>query len=131
MKIYTKQGDAGKTKLLDGQWVSKDDLRLRTYGTFDELNAVLGLIRAEKNFPADLCQWILRIQTEIFQLSAELATPRGHLPQIVLLEELQITALENEIDWMDQKLKPLHVFILPGGALGSALLHFLQFQLVD
>lgn len=123
MKIYTKKGDAGETGLYGGERVSKDDLRIRTYGTMDELNAVLGVVLSEPGAPQDLAARILRIQGELFQLGAELATPKSKKVATRLLEQAEITALENEIDAMEAKLQPLKTFILPGGSRTSALLH--------
>jgi cob(I)alamin adenosyltransferase len=123
MKIYTKKGDAGETGLLGGVRVPKDDLRIRTYGTMDELNATLGLALTE-NLPTDLKARLQRIQGELFQLGSELATPRGKATGLKFLGELHVEALEHEIDAMEAKLTPLKTFILPGGSKSSALLHF-------
>jgi cob(I)alamin adenosyltransferase len=123
MKIYTKGGDAGETGLFGNVRVPKDDLRIRTYGTFDELNSVLGLALCESLMPSTLQASLKRIQGELFQLGAELATPRGKDSGIQLVEEPSIQALEKEIDKMETSLPPLRTFILPGGARTSALLH--------
>lgn len=124
MKIYTKQGDEGLTGLLGGDRVSKDHLRIRTYGTFDELNAVLGVVLASSPaLNAELKARLTRIQNELFQLGSELATPRNKSPGIELLEESAIGRLEKEIDQMEAALSPLKTFILPGGALEGAYLH--------
>lgn len=124
MKIYTKQGDAGETGLFGGPRVPKDDLRIRTYGTVDELNASLGLALAQAAFPAELVEPLHRVQGELFQLGAELATPRGKTLPIPAIETDRIEALEKEIDAMEGKLPPLKSFILPGGNPASASLHF-------
>ncbi|MGZ3699981.1 MAG: cob(I)yrinic acid a,c-diamide adenosyltransferase [Bdellovibrionota bacterium] len=123
MKIYTKKGDAGETSLYGGTKVSKDDLRIRTYGTLDELNASLGLVLAETGVPAELAGRLLRVQGELFQLGAELATPRGKSTTTRLIELPEVERLENEIDAMEASLEPLKTFILPGGSRLSALLH--------
>jgi cob(I)alamin adenosyltransferase len=123
MKIYTKHGDTGETSLYGGLRVPKDDLRIRTYGTFDELNATLGIILTEEGIPQDVAARLLRVQAELFQLGAELATPRGKSTGIQLIEESQVDALESEIDEMQGKLEPLKTFILPGGVRASALTH--------
>lgn len=128
MKIYTKKGDAGETGLYGGARVPKDDLRIRTYGTVDELNAVLGLCLCElplKNHLtlATLAARLLRVQGELFQLGAELATPRGK-PVSSALEALHVEQLEHEIDSMEAELPALKSFILPGGSRASAQLHF-------
>lgn len=123
MKIYTKKGDAGETSLFGGIKVPKDDLRIRTYGTFDELNAVLGVVLSQAGVSEGLRHSLIRIQGELFQLGAELATPRGRKPTLALLDEPQIEALESEIDAMEATLAPLTSFILPGGAPASSFLH--------
>ena len=125
MKIYTKTGDTGETSLFGGARVPKDDLRIRTYGTLDELNASLGVVLSNpaSSIPQVTHQRLLRIQSELFQLGAELATPRGKNTGIHLIEVLEIGALETEIDEMEAELKPLKSFILPGGSLASTQVH--------
>jgi cob(I)alamin adenosyltransferase len=124
MKIYTKKGDAGETGLYGNVRVPKDDARIETYGTFDELNAILGYVRAQGDLPKSTDATLLRIQNELFQLGAELATPRGKSSGVTLIDAGRITELEKEIDAMEEKLQPLKTFILPGGSKSSALLHF-------
>lgn len=124
MKIYTKAGDAGQTALYGGAKVPKDHLRIRAYGSLDETNAVLGIVLAEsQGLPESLKTGLLRIQNELFQLGAELATPRGGRITTALIEEPHIEALEKEIDAMEAVLSPLKTFILPGGARAAAYLH--------
>ncbi|HUP57583.1 MAG TPA: cob(I)yrinic acid a,c-diamide adenosyltransferase [Bdellovibrionota bacterium] len=123
MKIYTKKGDAGETGLFGGARVPKDDLRIRAYGSFDELNAVLGLILAESGLPKVLHERLTRTQSELFQLGAELATPRGKTLSMAMLGDAETQAMEKEIDEMEKALPALKTFILPGGARASALLH--------
>lgn len=123
MKIYTKQGDAGETGLFGGPRVPKDDLRIRAYGTVDELNAALGLVLCQPDLPKELAEPLCRVQSELFQLGAELATPRGKGLPIEPVAEARITALEKEIDAMESTLQPLKTFILPGGTAGSSALH--------
>lgn len=123
MKIYTKSGDQGQTGLYGGERVPKDHLRIRTYGTFDELNASLGVVLAGPPISEDLRKRLSRIQSELFQLGAELATPRGKELKMELVGESLVSLMETEIDAMELKLAPLHTFILPGGAAPSALLH--------
>lgn len=115
MKIYTKKGDQGETGLFGGDRVPKDHLRIRAYGTLDELNAALGLISGDSR--------IRRIQGEIFQLGAELATPRGKTASVALVDAAEVGALEAEIDAMEKQLPPLTHFILPGGTPDAAHLH--------
>lgn len=124
MKIYTKKGDAGETGLFGGARVPKDDLRIRTYGTIDELNAVLGMALAEAPSGSQVAVRCLRLQGELFQLGAELATPRGKTVSTVLVGSAEVSAMEREIDGMEAELSPLRSFILPGGARLSGLLHF-------
>lgn len=123
MKIYTKKGDAGETGLFGNVRVPKDDLRIRTYGSMDELNAVLGLVLSEQGIEKKLASRILRLQGELFQLGAELATPRGKKVPTATLEAPHVDLLEKEIDEMETALSPLKTFILPGGTRLSALLH--------
>jgi len=123
MKIYTKGGDKGQTGLFGGERVSKDHLRIRTYGTLDELNAVLGLTLTSAELVQDLRKRLLRLQGELFQLGAELATPSNKKTGIALIGDVETTRLEGEIDAMEKALAPLKTFILPGGSLPSAQLH--------
>lgn len=122
MKIYTKKGDRGETSLLGGVRVAKDDLRIRTYGTFDELNAVLGMAVAEEALSEELRVRLIRIQGELFELGTELATPRGKEARVAV-NDAEVEALEREIDAMEAKLVPLTQFILPGGSRLSGFLH--------
>lgn len=132
MKIYTKQGDQGETGLLGGARVAKNSRRIAAYGTLDELNACLGLALAgvipdEKGrgrmSGETIGDRLTRIQNELFQLGAELATPPGKASAIVLLGEVDVKHLEEEIDSMEAVLPPLKTFILPGGKPISAALH--------
>jgi cob(I)alamin adenosyltransferase len=123
MKIYTKQGDQGETSLYGGVRVPKDDLRIRTYGTFDELNSVLGMILSEPGLLQEVSQRLVRLQAELFQLGTELATPWGKNPGIQLIEVVQVETLEKEIDQMETQLPALTHFILPGGCRHAALAH--------
>ena len=123
MKIYTKKGDAGGTELFGGVKVSKDNQRIRTYGSLDELNAIVGLILAEKGVPEPTRQELSTLQADLFRLGAELATPVGKklLSQPIGSEEIQ--TLEKQIDTMEAQLEPLKSFILPGGTREASLLH--------
>lgn len=124
MRIYTKGGDKGKTSLANGQRVSKNDLRIKSYGTVDELNSLLGLslpfIENEK-----IKKLILKIQNDLFELGADLATPLDYdkLP-IKRIDDAFITFLEKIIDHYDAKLPQLHYFILPGGSLAASYMHY-------
>ena len=125
MKIYTRTGDKGETGLFGGQRVPKDALRVDAYGTLDELNSVLGLVLADHNDPE--IELVLKpVQHRLFDICAALATPqhsavRPSLPQVLPAD---VEALEQHIDRIDSRLKPVHEFILPGGSRTGALLHF-------
>jgi cob(I)alamin adenosyltransferase len=127
MKIYTKTGDAGDTGLFGGGRVPKDDVRVEAYGDVDELNAVIGVVRATKPDPRtdDL---LLSIQRDLFSIGALLATPdRAKMEQHLSkasLDEKRIEELERAIDACDAELDPLKSFILPGGDEKAAALHF-------
>ncbi|MGK5083905.1 cob(I)yrinic acid a,c-diamide adenosyltransferase [Bdellovibrionota bacterium FG-1] len=123
MKIYTKQGDAGETGLFGNVRVPKDDLRIQSYGALDELNAALGIVLARQELSSELRNQLSRIQAELFQLGAELATPRGKTTRVRLLGNSEIQHMEQDIDTMEAVLPPLSTFILPGGCLCSADLH--------
>src|SRR5215475_7365146 len=106
MKIYTKTGDTGETGLYGGPRVRKDDARIEAYGTVDELNAVLGLARAE-SLPLEVEQTLLRVQSELFSVGAELATPQPEKHGTALIGESHIALLEQAIDRMERGLSPL------------------------
>jgi len=122
MKIYTKTGDAGETGLFAGARVRKDDVRIEAYGTIDELNAALGLARCEP-LPLEIEQTLERVQSELFSVGAELATPQPEKHGMALIGEPHIGLLERAIDNLEAGLPPLKNFILPGGSRGGALLH--------
>ena len=117
MRLYTKTGDAGKTGLIGGSRVQKDDARIDAYGCVDELNAALGLAAAGQADDA-----IRRVQGELFVLGSHLATPDGgdtsSLPPLPGVDEL-----EAEMDAADATLPALTSFILPGGTEAAARLH--------
>lgn len=121
MKIYTRQGDQGQTGLWGGQRVSKDSMRVSSYGTVDELNAHIGIARAS-GLDAALDAQFDRIQNELFVLGADLATP-GESDRIPRIKAAYIALLEQEIDQFEGELQPLRQFILPGGTLAAAYLH--------
>jgi cob(I)alamin adenosyltransferase len=122
MKIYTKTGDEGTTGLFGGPRVAKDDPRINAYGSVDELNAVLGLARTEA-LPPEIDQLLARVQNELFDLGAELATPDPELHGTATLGPANIAALEAAIDYHEMRLAALKAFILPGGTRGAATLH--------
>ncbi len=121
-KIYTKTGDTGSTGLFGGPRVSKADPRIETYGTVDELNAVLGLVRAA-GVPDDVDQQLGVIQSELFSLGAELATPDPAAFNLRVIDTPHIEQLERWIDVHEAMLPPLKNFILPGGSTAAAHLH--------
>ena len=123
MKIYTRTGDEGQTSLFAGGRVEKDALRLHAYGTIDELNSMLGLALAQGLAP-ELAEWALAIQSELFTVGADLATPLDANAQwITRLGAAAVERLEHQIDAMEVQLAPLKHFILPGGTSGAAALH--------
>lgn len=122
MKIYTKTGDTGETGVFGGPRVPKDHPRIEAYGTVDELNAVLGLARCEK-LPGDVDDLLQRLQNELFDVGAELATPQPESKGIPLTTAEHVAALEAAIDHYEAGLSPLKQFILPGGTRAAALLH--------
>jgi len=123
MSIYTKTGDTGDTSLFGGGRVGKEDVRVEAYGQVDELNAALGLARAEGLGEMDaLAQ---RLQEQLFTLGGELATPQGtkaaqHIPH---MKKEWVADMEKAIDAFDQELPALTSFILPGGTKAAAALH--------
>lgn len=129
MKIYTKGGDTGQTALFGGERVGKDVPRVEAYGTLDELNACLGVARAALNEAAiELDPLLERLQSELFDLGAELATPPSRTDdrltaRLQPVEAPQVEALEALIDRYEALLPPLRAFILPGGTPAAAALH--------
>ena len=115
MKIYTKTGDAGMTSLFGGKRVSKSDLRIESYGTVDELNSWIGLVRDTLQ-DAHTREVLKDIQDRLFTVGAALAAdPKKHKLKKPDLHEADAEMLEQEIDKMNETLQPLQVFILPGG----------------
>lgn len=126
-KVYTRTGDDGTTALIGGERVGKDSARIESYGTVDELNAALGLARTAlgRSRARERLEPILRrVQNELFNLGAELATAdedrRARLPAV---GERHVTLLEEEIDGLNEGLPELRSFILPGGGETSSFLH--------
>jgi cob(I)alamin adenosyltransferase len=115
MKIYTRKGDTGTTQLIGGTRISKYALRIESYGTIDELNSYLGLIRDQAIDQKHISE-IIEIQDRLFTIGSQLASEPGKstmkLPEI---HESDVTNLENWIDSMDQVLPPMKSFVLPGG----------------
>jgi cob(I)alamin adenosyltransferase len=125
-RIYTRTGDAGTTRLASGAQVSKADLRVDAYGTVDETNAVIGLARLSTQGHATLDPILARIQNELFDLGADLATPPAknepERPALRVLDS-QVTRLEAEIDQLNAPMAELTSFVLPGGTPAAAALH--------
>lgn len=123
MKIYTKKGDKGQTSLIGGTRVSKHHLRIESYGTVDELNSYIGLIRSQEIDEAQKA--ILKeIQDRLFTIGSSLASdPERSKMKIPDLHESDVTLLEEEMDKMNEVLPPLKHFILPGGELAVASCH--------
>jgi cob(I)alamin adenosyltransferase len=122
MKIYTKTGDAGNTGLWGGQRVSKDSLRVHAYGSVDETNAALGVARAS-GLDDELDSLLAQIQNQLFVIGADLATP-GESANIPRVGADDVELLEQTIDKIERELEPLRQFILPGGSLAAAFLHY-------
>ncbi len=127
MKIYTRTGDRGRTKLYGGDAVRKDDLRVAAYGSLDELNAVLGFVLALDPDSRLGLHRLREVQEDLFVLGARLAAAdpvrmegRGSIPGF---DQERIAALETWIDSLDEELEPLDAFILPGGTPEGAQLH--------
>lgn len=124
MKIYTKTGDKGDTSLFGGQRVPKDALRIEAYGTVDELNSVIGIVRAD-NSDQEIDGILEQVQNELFELGADLATPRSvEKRQINRIEMKDVQVLEKILDGLQEHLKSLRSFILPGGSPVAARVHF-------
>jgi cob(I)alamin adenosyltransferase len=119
-RIYTRGGDQGKTSLGGGRRVDKHDPRVAAYGEVDEANAAIGLARLHCPPEADVM--LARIQNDLFDLGADLATP-GEAPGALRIVEAQVERLEAEIDRLNAELKPLDSFVLPGGTPAAAYLH--------
>ncbi|TWA76353.1 cob(I)alamin adenosyltransferase [Azospirillum brasilense] len=124
-RIYTRGGDRGETSLGDGRRVPKHDPRVTAYGTVDEANAVIGLVRLHTADQPETDAMLARIQNDLFDLGADLCTPEAENPAYPPLRilESQVDRLEAEIDAMNADLAPLTSFILPGGSPAAAHLH--------
>lgn len=115
MKVYTKKGDEGKTGLIGGTRILKSSLRIEAYGTVDELNSYLGLIR-DQEINNQYKQQLLEIQDRLFTIGSALASdPEKSKMKIPDLLESDIKALEDWMDEMDEALEPMKFFVLPGG----------------
>lgn len=124
MKIYTKTGDKGQTSLIGGTRVPKNHLRIEAYGTVDELNSWIGVVRDSMAFE-DLQTTLVEIQDRLFTIGSSLATdpeksPKTQLPD---LHETDITYLEQKMDEMNETLPEMRSFVLPGGHLSVSYAH--------
>lgn len=128
-KIYTRTGDKGTTGLVDGSRISKSDALMAAIGDVDETNSAIGVALLALDAGSGAAQMLARIQNELFDLGADLATPpdaeHGFEPQPMALRVTasQVERLEQEIDAMNADLQPLNSFILPGGTPAAAHLH--------
>jgi cob(I)alamin adenosyltransferase len=131
-RVYTRTGDDGKTALVGGDRVAKTDARIAAYGDVDELNSVVGLVRAELAEPAyasnegarRLDETLAFIQQELFDLGSELATPpEAEYDGMIRMGDEQVVRLEGMIDELQEDLEPLKSFVLPGGGKAGAALH--------
>lgn len=125
-RVYTRSGDKGETGLVGGTRVGKDDLRIECYGTVDELNSVVGLVRLHTQDAAvrSLDAILARVQNELFNLGSMLATRVEDLhPKQPVIAARHIDKLEQEIDAHNEGLPPLKSFVLPGGGPLASHLH--------
>ncbi len=125
-RIYTRTGDDGTTALGTGERRPKFDIRIEAYGTVDETNACIGLVRIYTHDAPEIDAMLSRIQNDLFDLGADLCTPDtgadlGYEPLRIIPE--QVKRLEAEIDTLNAKLAPLRSFVLPAGAAEAAHLH--------
>jgi cob(I)alamin adenosyltransferase len=115
MKIYTKTGDEGTTSLFGGKRVSKSDLRIDSYGTIDELNSLIGMLR-DQEVNQKRKDILVEVQDRLFTIGSNLAVEPGNTKvKVPSLGEQDIEFLEKEIDKMESELEPMRFFVLPGG----------------
>jgi cob(I)alamin adenosyltransferase len=126
-RIYTRSGDDGTTALGTGERRKKYDLRIEAYGTLDEVNAVIGVVRLHMAGDPTLDAVLSRIQNDLFDVEADLCMPseagKGPGGARLTVTDAQVTWLEEEIDRLNGELAPLKSFILPGGSSAAAYLH--------
>ena len=128
-RVYTRRGDRGETDLVGGARVTKDSARIDAYGTVDELNAAIGVVRAVNGSTRaakarELDEMLRRLQNELFDLGGELATPADAFqPGMFRVGPGEVKALEETLDRCQKDLAPLKSFVLPGGGPVSAFLH--------
>ena len=125
-KIYTRTGDDGSTGLASGERRPKCDARVEAYGDVDEANSAIGLARLSTAAAPELDAMLERIQNDLFDLGADLATPPSEKPlgyEPLRIAPAQVARLEQEIDALNARLSPLRSFVLPGGSPAAAALH--------
>ncbi len=122
MKIYTKTGDKGETGLFGGDRIAKNSARISAYGTVDECNALLGIVRTF-DIDDELDDILIKIQNQLFVLGSDLATPGDREPSIPRIGSDDVKQLEEWIDHLEASLPKLKQFILPGGSQSSSFLH--------
>ncbi len=124
-RIYTRTGDAGRTRLSDMSWASKTDPRVQAYGDVDETNAVLGMALAAGDLPDEVAEVLTLVQNELFDVGADLSNPLAAEPvhPPLRIEQSSVDRLEGWCDRFTEQVPPLMSFILPGGHPGAALLH--------
>jgi len=125
-KIYTKTGDDGTTALVSGPRRQKHDLRVEAYGTIDETNSAIGIVRLHTADLPELDRMLMFIQNDLFDLGADLATPDTGKPldyEPLRIVAAQVTRLEGDIDTLNADLEPLKSFVLPAGSPAAAHLH--------
>jgi cob(I)alamin adenosyltransferase len=125
-RIYTRTGDGGTTALASGERRPKHDLRIEAYGTVDETNACIGLVRQHTGDDPELDAMLSRIQNDLFDLGADLATPETGEPlayEPLRVVQAQVDRLERELDALNAGIEPLRSFVLPGGSPAAAALH--------
>ncbi|MBU1313478.1 MAG: cob(I)yrinic acid a,c-diamide adenosyltransferase [Alphaproteobacteria bacterium] len=125
-RIYTRTGDEGTTALVSGPRRDKHDLRVDAYGTVDETNSTIGLVRLHTVGMVELDAMLARIQNDLFDLGADLANPEildNPEYEPLRIVEAQVDRLESEIDALNASLEPLRSFVLPGGSPAAAALH--------
>ncbi len=122
-KIVTKAGDKGTTRLATGEPVSKASARVEAYGAVDELNSAVGVARLHTAGDARLDPILARVQNDLFDLGADLATPQTDKFEALRVSEAQVDRLEAELDALHAAQAPLTSFILPGGSAAAAHIH--------
>ncbi len=123
MSIVTKTGDKGQTGMFGGRRVFKDDVRIHTYGSVDELNAGIGIVLADSELPVEMSKQLLHLQHILFKVGGDLATPMDMTSKQERISPKHVQELEQWINTLETELTPLTTFILPGGTKTAADLH--------